>query len=691
MVTFSHRQPLPFFDMGVYMIGIGIDTGGTYTDAVIYDTIGHKVFSSAKALTTKENLEIGIANALDHCDQDMIKKAEMMALSTTLATNAALEDTGSRAKALMIGMRPDKMLNLKKVYASYGLHDLSQIVFIDGEPEGFGENPTPPDWKALEEHAEEWFGDCRAVGITQVFPNMDNAKLEKTAKRILRDKLGIPVTCASEMFNETDVLKRGAGTLLNARLIPIIEDFLAAVKDVQKARGMDIPVAIVRSDGSLMTEEMAREYPVETLLSGPAASTIGGSVLAGEKDAIVVDMGGTTTDISAIRHGSPISAENGIQIGRWKTTVRGLYVHTFLLGGDSAVRFNREKLFLDGKRVLPLSLLADSFPRVTERLEKLASLHRHHTRMLHEFFVQQRPMAGEETYTGLERKIYHALDDGPLQMDQMAETLGTDIYHLDTGRLEEEGLIIRSGLTPTDIMMIKGDFAGYPTEAAEYAISFISENVAEAADEIPDAVYDMVMRKMYHGIVGILLEQKYPKEHRMLAGKEIGRLIDHMYEEARASLEGREPEWAGFGMMTHIPLVGVGAPTHIFLEKVAKMLGTRAIIRENSPVANALGAIASQIITRLEVHVKAQYKGAELEGFSVFDENGKHLFESYEEAEQFGLDYARRQVLEKARKQGASGDPSVELKIRQIRADAGKASMLFEAIIEATATDIFRI
>lgn len=673
------------------MIGIGIDTGGTYTDAVIYDTVRHKVLSSAKALTTKENLEIGIANALDGCDAAMVKKAEMMALSTTLATNAALEDIGSRAKALMIGMMPDKMLDLKRVYASYGLYDLDQIVFLDGEPEGFGDHPTPPDWNYLEEHAGEWFGGCRAVGITQIFPNMDNAKLERTAKAILRDKLGIPVTCANEMFNETDVLKRGAGTLLNARLIPIIEDFLVAVKDVQKERGLDVPVAIVRSDGSLMTEAMAREYPVETLLSGPAASTIGGSVLAGEKDAIIVDMGGTTTDISAIRHGSPISAENGIQIGRWKTTVRGLYVHTFLLGGDSAVRFSGEKLFLDGRRVLPLSLLADRFPAVTQRLEALAASHRRHTRMLHEFFVKQKPMEEEETYSEKERKIYHALDDGPLQMDQMAEALGTDIYHLNPGRLEDEGLIIRSGLTPTDVMMIKGDFAGYTTEAAQYATRFIAENVAESAEEIPDAVYDMVMRKMYHGVVGILLEQKYPSERRMLEGGDIDKLIDHMYEEAKASLMGKEPDWAGFGMMTGIPLVGVGAPTHIFLEKVAKMLGTRAIIRENSPVANALGAIASQIITRLEVHVKAEYKGTELEGFSVFDEQDKHLFGEYETAEKFALEYARKKVLEKAKKQGASGEPAVELKVREIRADAGKASMLFESIVEATATDIFKI
>ena len=101
------------------MIGIGIDTGGTYTDAVVYDCDARKVLCSGKTLTTRDNLELCIARVLDAMDQNLVKQAKLLALSTTLATNACLENKGSRARCLMIGMDPDRMRNLEQVYASY--------------------------------------------------------------------------------------------------------------------------------------------------------------------------------------------------------------------------------------------------------------------------------------------------------------------------------------------------------------------------------------------------------------------------------------------------------------------------------------------------------------------------------------------------------------------------------------------
>ena len=161
----------------------------------------------------------------------------------------------------------------------------------------------------------------------------------------------------------------------------------------------------MRSDGSLMSEMLTRDYPVETLLSGPAASVVGGSVLAGEKDAVIVDMGGTTTDIALIRNGRPIPADRGISIGKWKTTVKGIYVETFLLGGDSAVRFQKGRLCLDGRRVVPLSLMAKRHPETVRKLQALAALRRTHTRMLHEFYVLLKDISGSSAYTAEEKKM----------------------------------------------------------------------------------------------------------------------------------------------------------------------------------------------------------------------------------------------------------------------------------------------
>lgn len=231
-------------------------------------------------------------------------------------------------------------------------------------------------------------------------------------------------------------------------------------------RNLNMPIAIVRSDGSLMSETLAKECPVETLLSGPAASVVGGSVMAHEDDAVIVDMGGTTTDVAIIRDKRPVTARQGISIGKWKTMVKGLYVDTFGLGGDSAVRFKNEKLFIDTRRVIPISLLAKEYPQVTGKLERLAAQKRSHTRMLHEFYVLQKEIEDAAGYTPEEQKLCKMLEDEPLMGEELAAKLDTDIYMLHTERLEEEGIVIKSGLTPTDMMVVKGDFAIYDPEAA---------------------------------------------------------------------------------------------------------------------------------------------------------------------------------------------------------------------------------
>lgn len=670
------------------MIGIGIDTGGTYTDAVVYDMDRKKILCSGKALTTKSELEKGITEALDMLEPDYVKKAELLALSTTLATNACLEDKGSRAKLLMIGMNPEAMGNLEVVYASYGFHDLSQLVFIDGKPEHIFQEPEEPDWEALKRRIPKEFRNCAAAGVVQIYPQADGGKLEKKAKAILEDQIKIPVTTAYDMFDELDVLKRGAGTLLNARLIPLIAEFLAAVKHVMKDRGLDIPIAIMRSDGSLMSEGMAKDYPVETLLSGPAASVVGGSVMAKTSDAVIVDMGGTTTDVALIRGRQPVTAEKGISIGKWRTTVHGLYVDTFLLGGDSAVRFNDKGMFLDLRRVIPISLLAQRHPEVTVKLRGLAEQHRSHTRMLSEFYVLQKDIGRGEGYTREERRICSALKKAPLMAEELAERLGTDIYGLRTERLEAEGVLMRSGLTPTDMMVVKGDFPVYSPDAALAAIEFLAENVPEEAEEIPEKIYRLVEKKLYCNIVRILLKQKYPGKEKVINKKSVQELIEWSYEDA---VNGKKGDWISLPVRSELPIVGVGAPIHIFLPRVARLLGTEAIINENASVANAVGAIASQIVTKVQLHVKAEYDGAELKGYSVYEGSEQRMFAEYPEAEKLALKLAEQQVLDKSRRQGASGSPQVKISVKKLRLTEDESSVFFESIVEAVATDQFQI
>jgi len=723
----------------VKVTGIGIDTGGTYTDIVVYDMDHGKVLDAGKTPTTKDHLETCILRALDSMDQRYIHQAQLLALSTTLATNACLENKGGRAKCLMIGMQPESMRNLNEVYGSYGFSDLDQLVFMEGKPEHLFRDPEEPDWQRLQQYAQEWFHGCRAVGVTQVYPDANGGRFERTAEQILKAQ-GFQVTTAWEMFRDVDVLRRGAGTLLNARLVPIISDFLQSVRSALTERGLSLPIVMIAGNGNQMAETVARERPVETLLSGPAASVVGGSVISGEPDGILVDMGGTTTDIALIRDSQPVMAEQGISIGRWRTTVRGLYVDTTLLGGDSEVLFDRQRILLGKERVIPISALVRRYsmqaPSIIHKLQLLADSGRKHTRMLHEFMVLQRNILDEpelcSLYTEQELRICKALKDGPLILEEFAEKAGTSVYHPGTERLEAEGVVIRSGLTPTDMMVLKGDIDLYGRDSAaavRAAVQFVIQNTdprsyhlrrhrncngngkngnagcEELLLAVADEVYRCVEKKMYRRIAEILLAQQHPGHRQELEQDGVKKMIDWSFDEAwssemgvKASDDGRLQDgtgeqddetwdWVHFGITTRLPLIGAGAPTHIFLPTVAKLLGTRAVLQPYAGVANALGAIAGKVSARVSVHVKADYLGAEPDGFSVTDRQGKHKFEKYEDAERYAEQLAEQLARDEAKRKGAGEHPDLQIRKHQIRTASGMGpEVFFETVVEADAS-----
>ena len=154
------------------MLGIGIDTGGTCTDAVIYDLDTREILATGKTQTTKSNLEIGIGKVLEQLPDDLLHKAEAIALSTTLATNACVENKGSRAKLLLIGAAPEMIERLQKTLSGYGINDISQIVVLDAKPENLFSEPYDPDWDDLKKKAPELFkrylpGDGYPEGLCQ--------------------------------------------------------------------------------------------------------------------------------------------------------------------------------------------------------------------------------------------------------------------------------------------------------------------------------------------------------------------------------------------------------------------------------------------------------------------------------------------------------------------------------------------
>ena len=635
-------------------IGIGIDTGGTYTDAVVCDLDRHEILGTAKALTTKEDLTVGILGAIDQLPTQLLKQAEMVALSTTLITNACVEDKTGRGKLVFFG--GDKRV-IEKYGAEYGLPSFGEMLVADCGTKFTGETEWEPDWDLFQKRInEEGFAYLDGVGIVEMYAMKNGAVIEKKAKEIFRKQFGVPVVCGHELFSELSCLQRCSSTLLNASLFPTIQSFLRAIKSAMEQRGIHAAVVIVRSDGSLMNEEFAAVRPIETLLCGPAASMLGGRALANEPHCLVIDMGGTTTDIALIKKGNPVTVLDGVKVGKWKTFVDGLYIKTFGLGGDSAIHYKDGRLVLESYRVVPLCIAAKQYPAVLGNLKSLLHSEVKHTRFLHEHYMLVKDISDSARYSEEEKEFCRVLQNGPLILKDAAAAVGRDIYTLNMSRLLKDGVIQICGLTPTDIMHIRGDFTAFSREASVLAAKFVAQNLDLSLDELCGQVYDEIKYKIYLNTVAAILENKYPFYKKNGIGKETELLIRESYEMAK---KGVQDKLFTMRFSTDLTLLGIGAPIHIFLHDVAAMLGTKAVIPEHSEVANALGAVVGNVAASHTVEIRPNYNAEGDAGFIVFGNRGNRTFEELEEAEAFAIREAEDGAKAEAESRGAQGHIAV--------------------------------
>jgi N-methylhydantoinase A/oxoprolinase/acetone carboxylase beta subunit len=639
-------------------IGIGIDAGGTYTDAVVYSFGQREVLASAKAITSKEDLSIGIEEVLDALPGEFVREASCVALSTTLATNACVEDKGCRGKLLLIGVDP-RVINW--VGDEYGLPPLGEIRIIEKNRGEDRHSYTKEEWTLFYEANSDWFKDAAGIAVVDIDAMYNCAVLEKDLRGKIRETCGLPVICGHELSSELNSIRRGASTLLNLRLIPLISEFVQAIQLSLSRRGMgDVPVFIVRSDGTLMSDSFAKEHPVETLLCGPAAGLIGSAHLTGNQNCLVIDMGGTTTDVSIIREGTPKKAEEGVHIGKWRTFVKGASVDTFALGGDSTIRINRDArtnnkqvLLLEDVRSMPFCMAADRWPSIINKLRSLLDARRNHTLPLQEFFVLIKDIDGVDRFSGEEQKFCRALRNGPLIFSEAAKIMGKDIYYFNADRLEREGVVLRCGLTPTDIMHLKGDFERYDAEAAKLGALFVASGAGMSLNELGDHVYDMVKRKLYRNIVRILLQDRYPK----FLDRDLGADLELMIEEAwNTTIENPSARILLPVFQTPLTLVGIGAPVHHFLPDVAKALSADWEIPRNADVVNAIGAIVSRVETVSRVKVRTNEAGR----YQVYGMYENFTTLNKEQALANAREQSERAACEEARSRGIVDNLQVE-------------------------------
>ena len=428
------------------------------------------------------------------------------------------------------------------------------------------------------------------------------------------------------------------------------------------------------------------EHAVETLLSGPAASALGGSALAAEDAAIIVDIGGTTTDVALIEHGAPLLSEDGIRVGQWKTLVRGLFATSFALGGDSAVRWDKTgMLTLGPDRVIPLCVLASRNPEITEILRAQVERVPSHTLPLHEFLTLNRADWYTLPLTEEEIRVCRVLENGPKSLQQVADALGVDKYYLRTQSLERTGVILRAGLTPTDIMHVRGDYTAYDRKTSLLAARFVAQSLDTSLEELCREVYEHISREVFYAVAQMLLEHASPHFRQKGLDSGIRELLRMQWETRNSG----SPSLLQYAFRSTAPLVGIGGPVHLFLPEAAKALGAPCIIPDCAAVANAVGAVTGQMSVSASAVIRPHGlpEDDEQGDFEVLCEgDAPAYFASEEEAVIWSTGRLKALTEQRLRDQGAVGILSFETVTDVMTSAAGAGRIRLAIRVTVTAS-----
>ncbi len=322
------------------MYRLGIDVGGTNTDAVIMR--GRNVLSGVKASTT-EDVTSGVRDAMEaaisKAGVDRSKISTVM-IGTTHFTNAVIERRHvNPVAAIRLGLPATACLppmvdwpeDLRDAVGGHGY-------LVRGGYEFDGRELAALDLEEIDRIADDINAKrIGAVAITSVFGPI-NAQMEEEARKRLQAKCpDIPVVLSSEI-GRIGLLERESAAIMNASLLQLSARTVDAFAGALKSAGLDCPFFITQNDGTLMGAETVKRFPVLTFASGPTNSMRGAAFLTGARDGIVVDIGGTTTDIGSLQHGFPRQAATVVDIGGVRTNFRMPDVFSIGLGGGSLVR-----------------------------------------------------------------------------------------------------------------------------------------------------------------------------------------------------------------------------------------------------------------------------------------------------------------------------------------------------------------
>ena len=338
---------------------LGLDVGGTFTDAVIID--GHRVVATAKRRTTKDNLMNGIGEALDAVLEGYdTSNIEQVTLSTTVVTNTIVEEKEQVVDLYVVtgpGRNVDDIFPVKPIYLQ-GYTDHRGIVV----------ERTPADAVRGIANMVQTRSGTDLAAVSAKF-GVRNPQEELSITEELKNTYHA-ISNGSLLSGSLNFPRRTISAYFNSAVTPVFTVFKKNVEDALSARNIVAPLHILKADGGSLPVEHMVSRPVETAFTGPAATVLGLSALGviGNQHTVALDIGGTTTDISLWKHGRPLMTKNGVSIREYPSAVRSFAVTSVGIGGESVVRLKNGNLTVGPERVGPSVALGGVEPTLGDAL-----------------------------------------------------------------------------------------------------------------------------------------------------------------------------------------------------------------------------------------------------------------------------------------------------------------------------------
>jgi N-methylhydantoinase A/oxoprolinase/acetone carboxylase beta subunit len=584
--------------------GLGIDAGGTFTDAVVLDFGIGEVVASCKASTTQPDPSGGIRDALAGIEAALLAQVSMVSLATTFATNAIVENRGAAAGLILVGYDefPPDIPRETRVLMVKGGHTVS------------GEEKEPLDQTAIKKNLSNFMADIEAVAVAAFF-SVRNPEHETRVADLIRHTYEMPVVRGHRLSMRLDAFKRATTAWWNARLIPLISGLIKATRGVLLETGIEAPFMVVRGDGTLMSAETALERPVDTLLSGPAASIMGARHLTGLPDALIVDMGGTTTDMAALSGGKVSIDLQGAHVGKWKTHVEAASVRTIGLGGDSLIALDQDRCLTVGpRRVVPLCVGTAQAPEMLEMLKKIqASTQQVPCGRVNpcSFYFTNEPANNANTVhrpAGLNAGV---VSEYIRYRDTHHWFIGNEV-----GSHVDNGFVRHCALTPTDVRVAGGRFDLGLREAAQIGVEIFARHLGLNASEFSRRVEEAVSKKLCLEAIALLADKN---------GQALGQLVNQWFEPAPSD---PSPIGVDVRVTLRAPVIGAGAPAAECIPQTCRRLDAQCILPDAYAVSVAVGAVVGLVDRTLTAIIRKTDTGR----FVLHSESGMAEYNTIQEA-----------------------------------------------------------